>query len=153
MIIAKNDEVKRSKIWRIVMIVSSVLIIIIGIFLLTKLFTNNPLEGSWKDEEGRVNLQVKGSGVLTAEVLELGEGANAEVEMRYTIDKEQKTISITSDEAKVQEVLENADGQYEEEELKNVLETLNTTFDYSVDREELTLSEREYGEQMIFTRQ
>ena len=36
MIIAKNDEAKRSKIWRIVTLVSSVLIIVIAIFLLTK---------------------------------------------------------------------------------------------------------------------
>ena len=47
MIIAKNDEAKRSKIWRIVTLVSSVLIIVIAIFLLTKLFTANPLEGTW----------------------------------------------------------------------------------------------------------
>lgn len=36
MIIAKNDEEKRSRIWRIVTTVSSALIVIIGIYLLTK---------------------------------------------------------------------------------------------------------------------
>ena len=47
MIIAKNDEAKRSKIWTVVTLVSSVLIVLIAVFLLTKLFTTNPLEGSW----------------------------------------------------------------------------------------------------------
>ena len=78
MIIAKNDEEKRSRIWRIVTTVSSALIVIIGIYLLTKMFTTNPLEGEWIDETG--------------------------------------------------------------------------TFSYSVDKKQLTLSEREYGEQMIFTK-
>ena len=78
MIIAKNDEEKRSRIWRIVTTVSSALIVIIGIYLLTKMFTTNPLEGEWIDENG--------------------------------------------------------------------------TFSYSVDKKQLTLSEREYGEQMIFTK-
>lgn len=45
--IAKNDEAMRSRIWKISTMVSSVLIVIIAIFLLTKLFTTNPLEGSW----------------------------------------------------------------------------------------------------------
>ena len=49
MIIAKNDEEKRSRIWRIVTTVSSALIVIIGIYLLTKMFTTNPLEGEWID--------------------------------------------------------------------------------------------------------
>ena len=60
MIIAKNDEAKRSKIWRIVTLVSSVLIIVIAIFLLTKLFTANPLEGTWVDRKGQT-LEVKPS--------------------------------------------------------------------------------------------
>ena len=46
MIVAKNDEVKRSRLWRIALLVSSVLIVLVVIFLLTKLFTTNPLEGS-----------------------------------------------------------------------------------------------------------
>ena len=45
--IANNDEAKRSKIWMIVTAVTSVLIVIIAIFLLTKMFTGNPLEGKW----------------------------------------------------------------------------------------------------------
>lgn len=150
MIIAKNDEAKRSELWKIVTLVSSVLIVIIGIFLLTKMFTNNPLEGSWVDEDGRVNLNVESKDILTIDVLELGQGSNVSVGMKYTIDRDSKTITITADETNVQEVLKHADGQYEEEELRNVINSLSTTFDYSVDQDQLTLSEREYGEQMIF---
>lgn len=44
--IENNDEAKRSKIWTVVTSVTSVLIIIVAIFLLMKMFTGNPLEGS-----------------------------------------------------------------------------------------------------------
>ena len=48
MIIAGNDEAKRSKIWRVVTLVSSVLIILIAVYLLTRMFTTNPVVGNWE---------------------------------------------------------------------------------------------------------
>ena len=57
--IAKRDEAIRSKIWRIATIVSSVLIVLIAIFLLTKLFTTNPVEGSWVNEDGSLELKFR----------------------------------------------------------------------------------------------
>ena len=54
--IANNDEAKRSKIWTVVTAVTSVLIVIVAIFLLMKMFTGNPLEGSWADEDGNMSL-------------------------------------------------------------------------------------------------
>ena len=71
MIIAKNDEAKRSKIWRIVTLVSSVLIIVIAIFLLTKLFTANPLEGTWVDEDRSLRLSIKSNGTIDVNVPEV----------------------------------------------------------------------------------
>ena len=62
MFIAKNDEEQRSRIWRAVVLVSTALIILIAIFLLTKMFTSNPVEGNWKDENGRMDLSIHGSG-------------------------------------------------------------------------------------------
>lgn len=41
---------------------------------------------------------------------------------------------------------------YQKEDLEAVVDTLTGTFSYSVDKKQLTLSEREYGEQMIFTK-
>ena len=41
---------------------------------------------------------------------------------------------------------------YTKEDLEAVVDTLTGTFSYSVDKKQLTLSEREYGEQMIFTK-
>ena len=107
--IENNDEAKRSKIWTVVTSVTSVLIIIVAIFLLMKMFTGNPLEGSW-------------------------------------------TISIQQDDAQIQKIAEKSDGQYTTETLKNAVQSIGTTFEYSIDDGTLTLTEREYGEQMMFNK-
>lgn len=153
MIIAKNDEAKRSRIWRRVVLISSVLIVVTAVFLLTKLFTTNPLEGVWSDEDGRLNLDIKSNGSMVVTILELAEDGSASIDMKYTIDRDDKIITITGDEEKIQKLAEKAGEQYTEEELRNMLASISTTFDYSVDQRRLTLSEREYGEQLIFLKE
>ena len=150
MIIAKNNEEKRSKIWRIVTLGSSALIVIIAIFLVTKLFTSNPLEGTWADEDGRYRLKIENGGNITVAIPDMGKDAG--VKMEYTIDKKSKIITIKGDDEKIQEFLELSDKDYVEEEVMNTLDSIRTTFSYSVDQERLTLTEREYGEQFTFIR-
>lgn len=72
--IENNDEAKRSKIWTVVTSVTSVLIIIVAIFLLMKMFTGNPLEGSWTDEDGNMNLKISRDGQMTVTIPASGEG-------------------------------------------------------------------------------
>lgn len=104
MIIAKNDEAKRSKIWRIVTLVSSVLIIVIAIFLLTKLFTANPLEGTWVDEDRSLRLSIKSNGTIDVNVPEVAEDISVGVKLNYTMDKEEKTITIKADESEFEKL-------------------------------------------------
>lgn len=150
--IANNDEAKRSKIWTVVTAVTSVLIVIVAIFLLMKMFTGNPLEGSWADEDGNMNLKISRDGQMTVTIPASGEGKDTEVPMTYTLNKESKTISIQQDDAKIQEIAEQSDGQYTTETLKNAVQSIGTTFEYSIDGGTLTLAEREYGEQMMFNK-
>ena len=133
--IENNDEAKRSKIWTVVTSVTSVLIIIVAIFLLMKMFTGNPLEGFWTDEDGNMNLKISRDGQMTV-----------------TIPAESKTISIQQDDAQIQKIAEKSDGQYTTETLKNAVQSIGTTFEYSIDDGTLTLTEREYGEQMMFNK-
>ncbi len=151
--IAKNDEVKRSQIWRIVMTVSSVLIIVGAVLLLMKLFTTNPLEGEWTDEDGVFDMSISKDGTMVFTIPEAEEAVSVDVNMRYTLNKEEKTITITADESGFQKLADQSQGQYTEEEIRNVLESVVTTFDYSVDQERLTLTEREYGEQLVLVKE
>ena len=150
--IANNDEAKRSKIWTVVTAVTSVLIVIVAIFLLMKMFTGNPLEGSWTDEDGNMSLKISRDGQMTVIIPASGEGKDTEVPMTYTLNKESKTISIQQDDTKIQEIAEQSDGQYTTETLKNAVQSIGTTFEYSIDDGTLTLTEREYGEQMMFNK-
>lgn len=150
MIIAKNDEAKRSKIWRITTAVSSVLIVVIAVYLLTKLFTSNPLEGSWEDEDGNFAMTIKSNGTVVITLPELAENTDVDVKMNYTLDKDEKTISMHLDEEEIQRLSEKSDGQYTKEMLESAVDVIDTTFNYSVDHSQLTLTEREYGEQLIF---
>ena len=102
--IEKNDEAKRSKIWTVVTSVTSVLIIIVAIFLLMKMFMGNPLEGSWTDEDGNMNLKISRDGQMTVTIPASGEGKDTEVPMTYTMNKESKTISIQQDDAEIQKI-------------------------------------------------
>ena len=150
MLIIKNDEDERSRIWRIATIVSSILIVLIAVYLLTKLFTSNPLEGRWEDEDGSFGITIKSSGVMIVNIPDLAEDTNVEVQMNYTLDKEAKTISIRSEEEDLKKISEKEDGRYTLEMLQNAVSPVENTFDYSLDKRRLTLTEREYGEQMIF---
>lgn len=150
--IAKNDEAMRSRIWRIATMVSSALIVIIAIFLLTKLFTTNPLEGSWVNEDGSLEIRFRSSGEMTAVLPEFAEGGQVTVPMSYTIDKDEKTITILDDDEQMQKLADESGGLYTAEMLENAVSSVTTSFDYSVDQEELTLTEREYGEQLVFTK-
>ena len=152
MIIAGNDEAKRSKIWTVVTAVTSVLIVIIAIFLLMKMFTGNPLEGSWTDEDGNMDLKIGRNGQMTVILPASGDGEETQVPMTYTLSKESKTISIQEDDNKIQEIAEKSNGQYTEETLKNEVQSIGTTFEYSIDGGTMTLTEREYGEQMMFNK-
>lgn len=150
--IANNDEAKRSKIWTVVTAVTSVLILIIAIFLLMKMFTGNPLEGSWTDEDGNMDLKIGRNGQMTVILPASGDGEETQVPMTYTLSKESKTICIQEDDNKIQEIAEKSNGQYTEETLKNAVQSIGTTFEYSIDGGTMTLTEREYGEQMMFNK-
>ncbi len=153
MIIAKNDEAKRSRIWSIVTAVTSILIIVIAAYFITRLFMANPLEGTWEGEDSELTLIIKSNSSMTVNVPEVLEDENVNLKLNYAIDKEEKTITIKEDEKAIAKAVKAADGQYDEDTLRSALSSITTTFDYSVDQGRLTLTEREYGEQMVFEKQ
>ena len=135
------------------MTVSSVLIIVGVILLLMKLVTTNPLEGEWADEDGSFDMSISKDGTMVFSLSDAEEAAGMNVAMKYTLNKDEKTITIMADESGFQKLAEQSQGQYTEEEIRNALKSVVTTFDYSVDQEYLTLTEREYGEQLVLVRE
>ena len=130
--IYENNEEKRSTLWRTVLTVSSVIIIIILIFFIVKLFTGNPLEGSWVSEDSGAVLEIGDDGAVT-----LTGGTDGEEEeaapMSYTVDTKNKIFTVYTDSAYAEGVLSGS-------------------YDYHIEKDTLTLTEREYGDQMVFIR-
>ena len=144
--IAENDEKKRSKLWRIAMTVSSILIIIIVIFFGIKLFTSNPLEGKWVNEGSGMVMRIQRNGSASIEWTEESETDSI---LQYSVDLKSKTITLYQDEGK-----ENVQESYDTlAESGFAADTMEGTYDYSLEQGELTLTEREYGDQMVFEKE
>ena len=144
--IAENDEKKRSKLWRIAMTVSSVLIIIIAVFFGIRLFTSNPLEGKWINEGSGLVMRIQGNGTTSLEWPDETDGSE---ELRYHVDLKSKTFTLYQGEedGTPQEVYDTS------AESGFAAETMEGTYDYSLEQGELTLTEREYGDQMVFEKE
>ena len=153
MIIAKDNEEKRSKIWRLVMIVSSILIIVIAIYFFSKALSGNPLQGTWLDEDSNVELVIKNGSTVTLRVSDLAEESTVNVNLGYSIDKEDKIFTIKEDSSVLKELADGSDGAYTEEALEASVGSYMSSFTYSIDGDEMTLTEREYGNQIVLTRE
>lgn len=151
--IAKNDEEKRSKAWRIVTTVATVVIIIVAAYFLFTLFAGNPLEGTWASQESNLKLTIHKGGSATAFWSEVGETSNVKLNLNYTIEKEGKTIAFKINKEEIKATVEASDGKLTEDAILAEAGVLENTFDYNMNQGELTLSEREYGDQMVFEKE
>ena len=129
MIIAKNDEDKRSRVWNYVTGITTVLIIIVAGYFIYQGFFGNPLEGKWKHDESDMIL---------------------EVELGYTLDIKAKQITFTVKQEELDETAKELGDNVTTSEVEQAINSVLTTFNYSVDGTELTLTEWDYGDQMIF---
>ena len=149
----QEQEVKRSKEWNIVMTISSVLIVVIAVFFLFRMFHSNPLEGTWMNEESDMILKIKDGSTMIMEIPGALDGSDLELPMNYTIDRSEKMITIEADNAAIQKAVEDSDGAVTKEAVTNEADQITSSFDYSVEQDELTLTEREYGDQLTFVKQ
>ena len=148
--IKQRDEEKRSKAWSIVMLVSSILIILGILFFITKIVGGNPLEGEWFSEAHGYYLEVEDENEVTLEGT--FNGTYMEIDLHYTIDKSEKMISIKPNAESYADAAEESDGNVTPMELDELLTDFTVSYNYSLEKDMLTLTEREYGEQYIFTR-
>lgn len=152
MLVAKNNEEKRSRIWSNVIIVASVLLVIVIGYFLYQGFFGNPLAGTWKHDESDLTLEIreKDTAVLTWD--NLYEDQTLVLNLQFSLDKSQKVVTFRASQEALEEAAEALEGDVAAEDVESVVDQMVTSFDYSVDGTELTLTEREYGEQMLFYR-
>ena len=150
MILFKNDEEKRSKAYRIVTVAAVVVIILIGAFFVRKGFAGDPLEGSWIYAEGDWNFTFDGEERLTISAAEAFDGNEVKILMKYSLDRESKMVTLMADSEKLSEVIEEKAESVDEEKIRTFTEGFEESYDYSVDGNELTLTDAESGNQFVF---
>ncbi|MGF7017463.1 hypothetical protein M2145_001220 [Lachnospiraceae bacterium PF1-21] len=126
-----ESEKKRTTIWRVIITVTTVIIVALGVFLVVKMFTGNPLAGTWTLDDGTMTLEIGSSKAVVTSLDEEGS-----LTYDYKLNPQEKEIQFMKRESGTAS-----------------LEALDSAFNYSVDGEVLTLSEREYGEQFIFEKE
>ena len=145
--LAKNDDHTRSIIWRSVMSVTSVIIILIAVFFLVRMFTMNPLEGTWDYEDSDLIMTIKGNNTAIIKWPDEFDGNQIAVSMDYDIDSKTKTFSTDA-------VKKAADSEgISEDVITQALDRLDGTYDYNMEQNQLTLTDREYGSQLIFEKE
>jgi len=152
MIIAKNDEEKRNKLWRVAITVSTLVIIAVALYFIVRMFVANPIEGTWVQKDSDIVLVLDKDGEAQLGGGDLFTGADMTVRLQYTMDKTAKLITIKGDEDSIEQLAETSDGIYTADELEVLLEAYKKTFNYNLEKQQLTLSEREYGSRLIFNK-
>ena len=147
----QRDEEKRSKAWIIIMLVSSILIILGIVFFVTKVVVGNPLEGQWYSEANEYYLDVEDDNEVTLQGT--FNDTYMEIDLKYTIDKSEKIISIKPDAESYADALEDVNNQMTTGELDELLKDFVVSYYYSLENDTLTLTECEFGaQQYTFTR-
>lgn len=149
--LAKNDDHTRSIIWRSVMSVTSVVIILIAVFFLVRMFTMNPLEGTWDYEDSDLIMTIKGNNTAIIKWPDEFDGNQIAVSMDYDIDSKTKTFSLRLNTDAVKKAADSEG--ISEDVITQVLDRLDGTYDYNMEQNQLTLTDREYGSQLIFEKE
>lgn len=133
------------------MVISSVIIIFVAVYLLIKVMNENPVAGEWMDDEGNYAINILNNGKLY--VTDFTEGEPEEMELLYKIDKETRIIAISSDEKILEDAMEVSDSEHAEDAFELELNDQTVIFEYSVDNNQLILTERDYGDQLILIKE
>lgn len=149
---AKNDEQKRSILWRIVVSVTSVLIILIAGFFLVRMFTMNPLVGEWSYEDSDLMIKINGNNTAVVEWQDELDGSDMKVSMGCNFDLKTKTFQLYIDQDAVKKAVEESDGSVTAETIEITLSRLDGIYNYNMEQNQLTLTDSEYGNQMIFNK-
>lgn len=143
----EKDEKKRSLLWNVVMVASSAIILIVLVVFCMNSILGNPLKGKWLSEENEYYLVINDDDSMN--VKGNFDGEEMELDLSYTLDKENKLITIKGDKDNY-EYVTNA---WTTEETSEAAGGTSVTFSYSLGRKTLTLTDREYGVEFVFTRE
>ena len=145
----QRDEEKRSKVWLVAMMASSIIILLVIVFFVTESVVQNPLEGEWYSEEKGYHLEIDEDEITVEATID---GDYIEVDLYYTLDKKDKVITLKSSATAYAEAADDTDGNLSAGEIGEALSEFIASYNYSIEGDKLTLTEREFANKFVFTR-
>ena len=144
---------KRLSKHHIVLLIAAAVLVIVAGFFAYEISYGNPLEGKWTTSKGEYYLRIdKDYGETGVDAVVLVKEEPVKVKLECELDKKAKTITFSSEPNEYEEDVEEFEGAVSAVELHEQLQDILKAFDYSLDKNTLTLTDREYGEKLIFTR-
>lgn len=130
MFLTKDNEEQRSQIWRVCMVIASIMIMLVGSYFLHKMFTENPIQGTWSSQNRDITLTIRDNGEMEI----IGADFYVEGTVSYYMNTESKSVSFTL-----------SQGNFIEGDKSSEDVTYTSTYNYSIEQEILTLTDMEYG--------
>lgn len=148
-----QKEEQRNLLWKILIAVSSILLIAIAAYFIVQLFIANPLEGEWSYEDSNLLMVIQDEDMVEIRLPDYFVTGSVTVSMPYEVDVNTKTFTLRMDEEALAEASKRAGGEVSVSEIRDVVAALEGVYDYNIEQNQLTLTEREYGEQLTFDKQ
>lgn len=145
----QRDEAKRSKAWVIVMIASSAIILLLVAYLITNSVIGNPLKGEWLAESQGYQLEIDDDEITVETTID---GQYVEVDLTYTLDKTDRIITLKSSTLSYAEAADDTDGKVAAGQIDEAISEFLGSYNYSIEDGKLTLTKREFEEEIVFTR-
>lgn len=149
---AENNEEKRNRTWRMVMIIATILIIVVAVYFLYRGFMGNPLEGKWQNDESSLTLEIKRDNIAILSSNEAFDGKTLKVELDYTLNKKGKQITFKVEQEELAKAAKALGEDITDSKVKSAISSVLTSFNYNREGNELTLTEWDYGDQYVFTK-
>ncbi len=144
---------KRLSKHRIVLLIAAGVLVIVALFFAYEFLWGNPLQGKWTTSKGEYFITIeKDDGDTDVDAVILVNEELVRVELECELDKKAKTIAFHSEPDDYEDDVKHFKGTVTAVDLHEHLQSLLKAFDYSLDKDTLTLTDREYGEKIIFTR-
>lgn len=143
----ERNEEKRTVLWWVITLLAVAVVLCVVAFFMVHLRKSNPLTGTWISQDAAISLQFSDDG--TAVVVST-ENEAYEAELTYTYDKTEKTVNIR--------LRDSAGGQTDDASdtaelaLRDTFGLVTDSFNYNIKADTLTLTEREFGEQLVFAK-
>ena len=127
--ILENNEETIITVGRKLGVISGILIVIGAVCFVTRLFGGKPLVGTWVSEDSGEVIKIESNGKVTL----TDEDKKSFETVQSEVDTKTKVFTIHTEDTQAEGLLSG-------------------TYDYSIEKDTLTLTEREYGDQLVFVK-